>query len=376
MADTVPFTDLGAMTREVRSDIDSAWAALIGRSEFIGGAEVDRFEQEWARYCGTQHAVGVANGTDALALSLRALDIGPGDEVIVPANTFIATAEAVVLAGATPRFVDVDPDTLLLTADELAAAVTSRTAAVIAVHLYGQTADMDAISAVAEQAGVVVLEDAAQAHGAKWWGRPAGSLGRAGCFSFYPGKNLGAFGDAGAVVTDDAELAERLRSLRNHGRAAGSHYRHGDIGANSRLDSLQAAVLSAKLRRLDAWTESRQAIVGRYRQALQDGPMRLVETAPGADHVYHLAVVQVPDRDRVQAELGRLGIETGVHYPIPCHRQDPYRPFATGPLPVAEAAAARVLSLPLFPHLTTEQVTRVCSAIGQVAEGLAVHDGH
>ncbi len=249
----VPFFDLGGMTQEVRSDVDAAWSTLLGTGHFVGGAEVDRFEEEWARYCGTAHAIGVANGTDALTLTLRALAIGAGDEVVVPANTFIATAEAVVLAGATPRFADVDPDTLLLTADGLAAAITSRTSAVIAVHLYGQTADMDAISVTAERAGLAVLEDAAQAHGASWWGRPAGSLGRAGCFSFYPGKNLGAFGDAGAVVTDDADLTERLRSLRNHGRVSGSHYRHGDIGTNSRLDSVQAAVLSAKLPRLDAW---------------------------------------------------------------------------------------------------------------------------
>jgi dTDP-4-amino-4,6-dideoxygalactose transaminase len=375
MDSTVPFTDLTPMTREVRSEVDAAWATLLGSSHFIGGAEVDRFEEEWARYCGTEHAVGVANGTDALALTLRALDIGPDDEVIVPANTFIATAEAVVLAGATPRFADVDPGTLLLTGDGLAAAVTRRTAAVIAVHLYGQTADMDAISAVAERAGLAVLEDAAQAHGASWWGSPAGSLGRAGCFSFYPGKNLGAFGDAGAVTTDDTQLAERLRSLRNHGRLRGSHYRHGDIGTNSRLDSLQAAVLSAKLRLLDRWTESRRAIVAAYREALQDGPMRLVATAPGVEHAYHLAVVEVPDRDRVRAELGRLGIETAVHYPVPCHRHEPYRQFATGPLPVAEAAADRVLSLPLFPHMTAEQVARVCGALQRVADELAVDHG-
>jgi dTDP-4-amino-4,6-dideoxygalactose transaminase len=374
MDDAVPFFDLAATTREVRSEVESAWTALLGSGSFVGGAEVDRFEQEWARYCGTNHAVGVANGTDALALTLRALDIGAGDEVVVPANTFIATAEAVVLAGATPRFADVDPDTLLLTADGLAAAITSRTSAVIAVHLYGQTADMDAISATAGRAGLAVLEDAAQAHGASWWGRPAGSLGRAGSFSFYPGKNLGAFGDAGAVVTDDGELADRLRSLRNHGRANGSHYRHGDIGTNSRLDSVQAAVLSAKLPRLDAWVEARRAIVGQYREALQGGPLRLVATMPGAEHAYHLAVVEVPDRDATQAELRRLGVETAVHYPVPCHLHGPYRRFATDPLPVAEAAAERVLSLPLFPHMTAEQVTRVCAALHQFAHRV-VPDG-
>jgi dTDP-4-amino-4,6-dideoxygalactose transaminase len=371
----VPFFDLGGMTQEVRSDVDAAWSTLLGTGHFVGGAEVDRFEEEWARYCGTAHAIGVANGTDALTLTLRALAIGAGDEVVVPANTFIATAEAVVLAGATPRFADVDPDTLLLTADGLAAAITSRTSAVIAVHLYGQTADMDAISVTAERAALAVLEDAAQAHGASWWGRPAGSLGRAGCFSFYPGKNLGAFGDAGAVVTDDADLTERLRSLRNHGRVSGSHYRHGDIGTNSRLDSVQAAVLSAKLPRLDAWVEARRAIVGQYREALGDGPMHLVATAPGAEHACHLAVVEVPDRDAVRAGLGRLGIETAVHYPVPCHRHGPYRRFATGPLPVAEGAAERVLSLPLFPHMSVEQITRVCEAVQQLVHRFVVSDG-
>jgi dTDP-4-amino-4,6-dideoxygalactose transaminase len=375
MNGTVPFTDLGAMTREVRPDVDAAWNTLLGTGRFVGGPEVDRFEEEWASYCGTTHAIGVANGTDALALTLRALDIGAGHEVVVPANTFIATVEAVVLAGATPRFADVDPDTLLLTAEGLAAVITPRTSAVIAVHLYGQTADMDAISITAERAGLAVLEDAAQAHGASWWGRPAGSLGRAGCFSFYPGKNLGAFGDAGAVVTADTELADRLRSLRNHGRAGDSHYRHGDIGTNSRLDSVQAAVLSAKLPRLDAWVEARRAIVGQYREALQGGPMRLVATAPGAEHAYHLAVVEAPDRDSARAELGRRGIETAVHYPVPCHRQGPYRRFATGPLPVAEGAAERVLSLPLFPHMTAEQITRVCEAVQQLVHRFAVSDG-
>ena len=379
MPTRVPFYDLTAMTDEVRAEVDRAWAALLAAGDFVGGAAVERFEEDWARYCGTTEAVAVGNGTDSLMLILRALGIGPGDEVVLPANTFVATAEAVVMAGATPRFADVDPDTLLLSPDTLRPAIGPCTAAVIAVHLYGQPADMDALGEVAARAGLAMLEDAAQAHGASWWGRPAGSLSRAGSFSFYPGKNLGAFGDAGAVVTSDTELARALRSLRNHGRKAGSHYLHDRIGTNSRLDTIQAAVLSAKLPLLDRWTEARRAIVGRYRHAVEGGPIRLVATAPGAEPAYHLAVGLVPDRDAVRAFLDRRGVATAVHYPVPCHQQDPYRRYADGPLPVAEQAAGRVVSLPLFPHMTAVQVDQVCQALSEVtrqdgATG-AVHEG-
>ena len=366
MSPPVPFMDLAAMTREIRSAIDQGWERLLQTSRFIGGEAVDEFEQAWASYCGAGHAVGVANGTDALQLTLLALGIGPGDEVIVPANTFVASAEGVVLAGATPRFADVSPRTLLLTPDDLQAALTSRTRAVIVVHLYGQMPDMDALSRTAARAGVVIIEDAAQAHGASWRGRRAGSIGQAGCFSFYPGKNLGAFGDAGAVVTNDAELAKLIRILRDHGRAPGSHYRHDLVGTNSRLDALQAVVLTAKLARLDAWNEARRSIAERYRAAFSSGPIRLVENEPEARGVYHLAVARVPERDRVQRQLGAQGIETGVHYPIPCHRQAAYQRYATGPLPVSEAAAAEVLSLPMFPHLRDDQVARVCDAVHEV----------
>ncbi len=356
----VPFTDLGATTRDVRAEVDAAWKELLSESDFVGGAAVERFEQDWARYCGSAEAVGVGNGTDALVLALRALGIGAGDEVVVPANTFVATAEAVVLAGARPRFADVDPGTLLMTADTLAAALTPRTAAVVAVHLYGQTADMDALGAAA--GGLPIIEDAAQAHGATWRERPAGSMGRLGCFSFYPGKNLGAFGDAGAVVTDDAELAATLRTLRNHGRTEG-HHRHDLVGVNSRLDTLQAAVLSAKLPRLDGWTAARRAIADRYREALGGGETRLVDVAPGAAPVHHLAVALTDDRDGLRDVLARRGVATAVHYPVPCHLQAAYRCYADGPLPVAESAAARIVSLPLFPHMSGEQVGAVCDAL-------------
>jgi dTDP-4-amino-4,6-dideoxygalactose transaminase len=373
MSPLVPFTDLAAMTREVRGAVDQGWERLLEGSRFIGGEAVEEFEQAWASYCGAGHAVGVGNGTDALQLTLMALGIGPGDEVIVPANTFVASAEAVVLAGATPRFADVSPRTLLLTPDDLEAAITRRTRAVIVVHLYGQMPDMDALSRTAGRAGVLIIEDAAQAHGATWRGRRAGSIGQAGCFSFYPGKNLGAFGDAGAVVTNDADLAKMIRILRDHGRTPGSHYRHELVGTNSRLDALQAMVLTAKLGRLDAWTEARRSIAARYRAAFASGPLRLVENEPGAMGVYHLAVARTPDRARVQQRLTAMGIETGIHYPIPCHRQAPYLRFASGPLPISEAAADEVLSLPMFPHLRDDQVARVCDAVHEAVTDKEVH---
>ncbi len=373
MSPFVPFIDLAAMTREVRGAVDQGWERMLEGSRFIGGQAVEEFEQAWAGYCGARYAVGVGNGTDAIQLTLVALGIGPGDEVIVPANTFVASAEAVVLAGATPRFADVSPRTLLLTPDDLEAAITPRTRAVIVVHLYGQMPDMDALCRSAGRAGVVIIEDAAQAHGATSRGRPAGSIGLAGCFSFYPGKNLGAFGDAGAVVTNEPDLAKTLRVLRDHGRATGSHYRHEMVGTNSRLDALQAMVLTAKLARLDAWNDARRSIAARYRAAFASTPIRLVEEEPGARGVYHLAVARVPDRARLQQHLTTMGIETGIHYPIPCHQQAPYLRFATGSLPVTEAAATEVLSLPMFPHLRDDQVARVCDALHEALTPKSVH---
>jgi dTDP-4-amino-4,6-dideoxygalactose transaminase len=363
LTESVPFTDLAAMARDVRTVVEQAWARLLSSSSFVGGEAVEDFEQAWASYCGVTDAVGVGSGTDALLLTLRALEIGAGDDVIVPANTFIASAEAVVLAGATPVFADVSPDTLLLTPTQLEAAITTRTAAVIVVHLYGQMPDMDALRRSADRAGIVLLEDAAQAHGASWCGRRAGSIGRAGCFSFYPGKNLGAFGDGGAVVTADAELAARLRSLRDHGRSRRSRYLHELIGTTSRLDALQAVVLNAKLPWLDAWTEARRSIVARYREAFDGEPVRLIAEQPGSRGAYHLAVAAVADRTSVQRRLAEAGIETQLHYPIPCHRQAPYQRFATRPLPVVEESADEILSLPMFPHMSDGQVARVCDAV-------------
>ncbi len=365
----VPFTDLAAMAGEVWPDVERAYLACLLDGAFIGGSPVTSFEREWAAYCGADHAVGVANGTDALQLSLTALGIGAGDEVVVPANTFIATAAAVVRAGATPRFADVSDDTLLVTPRTLAEAITPRTRAVIVVHLFGQVPDMNGLLAVAGQAGIAVIEDAAQAHGAEWRGRRAGSFGEAACFSFYPGKNLGAFGDAGAVVTSRPELADRIRSLANHGRSHGAaHHDHDCIGTNSRLDALQAILLSGKLARLDTWTERRIALASRYRGLLAGTDfsateLKLTDVAPQARHVYHLFVVRIARRDDVRAELARRGIQTGVHYPVPCHFQPPLRRFADGPLPVAEQSAGELLSLPMFPHLTDSQVDFVCEAL-------------
>ena len=368
---SVPFVDLRAMAGEVWPEIEQEYVACLLDGAYIGGSPVTAFEDEWAAYCGADHAVGLASGTDALELSLIALGIGAGDEVVVPTNTFIATAAAVVRAGATPRFADVGDDTLLMTSRTLTEAITPRTRAVIVVHLYGQTPNMTDLVATAEQAGIAVIEDAAQAHGAEWAGRRAGSFGVAACFSFYPAKNLGAFGDAGAVVTSLPELADDIRSLANHGRSHGhSHYDHDRIGTNSRLDALQAILLSGKLARLDAWTERRIALASRYHELLgsvefSGTELRLTATAPLARHVNHLFVVRVAGRDSVRAELAKRGIQTGVHYPVPCHMQPPLRPFAAQPLPVAEQAAGEILSLPMFPHMTDRQVDYVCESLYQ-----------
>ena len=360
----VPFTDLAAMAQEVWPSIEADYMASLLNADFVGGPPITTFERDWAAFCGASHSVGVANGTDAIELSLAALGIGAGDEVIVPANTFIGTAAAVVRAGARPRFADVSAETLLMTPATMAAVVTPRTRAVIVVHLYGQVADMDGLTAAAAEHGLALIEDAAQAHGATWAGQPAGSFGDAACFSFYPGKNLGAFGDAGAVVTSDPDVADKVRALANHGRMSGSaHYEHVYVGRNSRMDALQAIALSGKLARIPAWTDRRQQLAARYRERLIGTPVRLADTDPRAGHVYHLLVARVADRDRVQAELSDRGIQTGVHYPVPCHQQPPLRRYAHGPLPVAERAAGEVLSLPLFPHMTDEQVDAVCEAL-------------
>jgi dTDP-4-amino-4,6-dideoxygalactose transaminase len=362
--ETVPFTHLAAGTAELRTDFDRVWDEAVSRGHFIGGELVERFEEEWAAYCGTAHAVGIANGTDAVELTLRALGIGRGDEVIVPTNTFVATVEAIVFAGAVPRFVDVDSESLLLTPEIVASALTARTAAVIAVDLYGHLPRLRELAAVADRHHIALIEDAAQAHGASVDGGRAGSFGVAGSFSFYPTKNLGAFGDAGAVVTDDRALAAAVRSLANHGRPPGEPHMHTVLARNCRLDALQAGVLSVKLARLDEWNDARRRAADLYNELLHDA-VRPVTVTPGSTSVYHLFVVRVRGRDELMDALGGEGIQSGIHYPIPCHVQLPYRGYAQERLPVAEAAAGEILSLPLFPQITEAQISRVCACVNE-----------
>ena len=369
----IPLADLVAMNTEVEQDVRAAWDGIIATSGFIGGDAVSQFEELWARYCGTDHAVAVANGTEAIELVLRALGIGEGDEVLLPANTFIATAEAVVLSGATPRFLDVDPPTLLVTPEIVRAAITPRTAALIAVELYGNMPRMVHLAHLAASSGIALIEDAAQAQGSFLNGRAAGSFGSAGCFSFYPTKNLGAWGDAGCVVTNDAAVAADVRSLGNHGRAPGDGNAHDVIGRNSRLDALQAAVLTAKLRRLDDWTAARREAMEIYRRTLNHELVRFVEIEPHVASSYHQNVVLISERDAVQEQLRRDGVRTAIHYPVPCHLQAPYRRFAQGPLAVAEETAGQLLSLPLFPHITERQIEYVCDCIQRCLDQLAGH---
>jgi dTDP-4-amino-4,6-dideoxygalactose transaminase len=359
---TVPLKDLESMTAEVRPQVDAVWDEILSTSAFIEGETVRRFEEQWSAYSGTLHAVGVANGTDAIELTLRALGIGAGDEVIVPANTFVATVEAVVLAGATPRFVDVDDETLLLTPEIVTDAISRYTAAIIAVDLYGNMPRLDELAALAERSKIALIEDAAQAQGSRWNGRPAGSFGVAGCFSFYPGKNLGAFGDAGAVVTNDGSLADAIRVLANHGRSPHAMHIHSVVARNSRLDALQAGILSVKLTRLETWNEALREAVSSYAELLDDD-VRTLTVEPQAVSACHQHVVRLRRRDVAMEALGAQGVQCGIHYPIPCHLQAPYRMYATAPLPVVEGAAAEILSLPLFPHITESQIAYVCDCL-------------
>ena len=372
----VPLMDLGALHDDVRLGLEDVWRSALETSVFVGGEEVDVFERAWAGYCGREHCVGVANGTDAVALTLRALGIGAGDEVIVPANTFIATVEAVLMAGATPRFVDVDPETHLISAATVLPAMGPRTKAIVVVYLHGNLPDMDELSKLAGASGLALVADAAQAHGSMWRGRPAGSFGVAGCFSFYPGKNLGACGDAGAVVTDDGDLAARIRSIANHGRSVRSANVHQLLGVNSRLDSIQAGVLTVKLPLLQRWNAQRRLAAAKYDAALSPildrlAPLQVLdEVSPS----YHHYVVRTPRREQIQSALAADGVETAVHYPIPCHLQDPYRSFGDRPLPVCERAAEEILSLPMFPHITDEQIGHVSSALANsLSQAVGTH---
>ena len=360
----IPLVDLRAQQQEVQQQVNESLAQIFENTAFIGGAAVADFEQSYASFLGTGHCVGVGNGTDALELALRASGIGPGDEVILPANTFIATAEAVSLTGATVVLVDVDTEYLLIDPLAVAEAVTEKTKAIMPVHLYGQTAFVEELFPIARACGAVIIEDAAQAQGATRHGRSAGTLGDIAGTSFYPGKNLGAAGDAGAVLTGDAQLAERVRLLSAHGSR--TKYVHEVVGRNSRMDAVQAVVLSAKLERLAGWNELRRQAAARY-DVLLAGVVgvTLPQQAAGNQDVWHLYVVQVEERDRVVAELNAAGIGAGIHYPYPVHLTQAFAHlgYKEGDFPVTERAAGRILSLPLYPHITEEQQRRVADAL-------------
>jgi dTDP-4-amino-4,6-dideoxygalactose transaminase len=360
----IPLIRLDDADPALMSELLDAVRRVASTAGFVLGEEVAAFEREWAAYCGVAHAVGVSSGTDALALALRGLGVGPGDEVLVPANSFIGTAEAVSLVGARPRFVDVDESTGLITAAHVEAATGPRTCAVIPVHLYGRSVELEPILVVARARGLAVIEDACQAHGASIAGRRVGSLGDAGCFSFYPAKNLGAWGDAGAVVSNDPRLAERVRLMRAHGERI--RHRHELVGTTARLDALQAAILRIKLRRLDEWNERRRRLGGTLTQALRSGPVAPPPPpVPGGDHVFHQFVVRSDDRDALRSHLAARGIATAIHYPVPLHRTPAYAPAGreVGPLPVAEALAGRICSLPIHPRLNEREVARIVSAV-------------
>ncbi len=362
---SIPLVNLSAQHAAVADEVVEGWAEVLAQTAFIGGPQVAAFEREYAEFIGVPYCAAMANGTDAIEIALRALGIGYGDECILPANTFIATAEAVSRAGATPVLVDcVDDETYLIDVEAVEAAVTPRTAAIIPVHLYGQAAPVERLMPLAQRIGARVVEDAAQSHGARRNGISTGALGHAAATSFYPGKNLGAYGDAGAALTGSADVAARMRIIRDHGSSA--KYQHDVLGVNSRLDTLQAVVLSAKLRRLATWNAARRAAAARYAELLSgcDGVVQ-PRTLDGNEHVWHLYAVRVPDRDRVLKELHAAGIGAGIHYPVPIHLTAAFAGlgYPQGAFPVAERTARELLSLPLFPEITAAQQERVISAL-------------
>jgi dTDP-4-amino-4,6-dideoxygalactose transaminase len=356
----VPFVDLAAQQTAIAWELSEALDDVASRSDWILGRDLELFEAEFADYCESLYAVGLDSGLSALELALRALEVGAGDEVITAANTFIATVFAIVHVGATPVLVDVDPKTYTLDPEAVRAAITKRTRAIVPVHLYGQPADMDSLIAIARSHGLLVIEDACQAHGARYKGQRVGSIGDAAAFSFYPAKNLGAHGDGGMVVTGSRALRDRLRVLRNYGQKTKNH--HVEVGFNRRLDTLQAAILRVKLRHLDAWNKARRAIASLYDELLPDDVIKPT-AARDVEPVWHLYPVQVEQRDRLATFLEEKGIGTGVHYPLPVHRQDALKGlgFGAGSHPIAEAASPRLLSLPIYPELTPASV-RVVSA--------------
>ena len=362
----VPFLDLEAHHAPLIEKFDRAIREVIDSSAFAGGPFVEKFEQEFAAYCGAKHAIGVGNGTDALWVALLACGIREGDEVITVPNTFVATVEAIVRCNARPAFVDVDENTFTLDPTQLEKCLTARTKAIIPVHLFGQPADMDPILEFARAHGLIVIEDAAQAHGALYKGRHAGTIGDAGCFSFYPGKNLGAFGEAGAVVTNNSEVAEKIRVLRDHGQS--EKYRHALNGWNCRMDGIQAAVLSVKLHHLDKANLLRRERASLYDEAFADIDRVVAPIeADYARHVYHVYAIRLRERDELRRFLEAKGIGCGVHYPIPVHLQEAWRNlgYCEGAFPIAENLAKQFLSLPMFPELTDEQIEYVAHCVGE-----------
>jgi len=366
----IPFVDLVAQHHKIRPEIDGAIRQILDSAHFILGRQVEDFEGAFACFIGTKHAIGVGNGLDALRLSLLALGLGPGDEVIIPVNTYIATALAVSQTGATVRFVDCDPATWEMGVSQIAAQINTRTRAIIPVHLYGMAADLAPAMALAAKYGLAVIEDAAQAHGTQYRGKPCGSLGLAGCFSFFPAKNLGCCGDGGLIATNDAEFAEKVRLLRNYGQRV--KYAHEVKGCNSRLDAIQAAILAIKLPHLEEWNRQRQRHAQYYLQHLDGvGDLNFQTKAPWSTHIYHLFVLETERRDALQAHLTAKGIATGIHYPTPIHLQKAYAGCGCQPgqFPVAERLARRILSLPMYPELADSQKEYVVAAIKDFFDG-------
>ena len=363
----IAFVDLGRQYRSIKEEVDAALLGAVESTQYILGEEVGRFESEFAAYCEAKHCVGVSSGTSALLLAFEALDIGPGDEVIAPANTFIASILPVLKLGARPVLVDCDEQTATIDVAQAAEAVTPRTKAIVAVHLYGQPADLDPLARLCDENGIALVEDACQAHGARYRGRRVGGIGRIAAFSFYPAKNLGAVGDAGAITTNDDELAEEIRLRRDLGQR--KKYEHVLAGGNERLDTVHAAVLRVKLRHLDAWNERRRAHAGAYEEVLADTGLQLPETADWAEHVWHLYVVRTPAREELRAAFTDAGIGTGLHYPLPLHMQPALTDlgYSEGDFPVTEAWARELLSLPMFAELERaeiEQVAEVAARVG------------
>ena len=363
MSEPVPYLDLRAQLKPLRAELDAAIARTLDHCSFCLGPDVARFEKDFAAFCGAQHALGFNSGTSALHVAMRLLNVGPGDEVITTPYTFIATSWAISYCGAKPVYVDIDEATFNLDPQLIEAAITSKTKAVLPVHLYGQPFDVDAVAAVCQKHNLPFVEDAAQAHGAKFKGKSIGTFGAVSCFSFYPAKNLGACGEGGALVTNNAALAARAKSLREHGSTV--RYHHDEVGYNYRLEGIQGAVLGVKLKHLEQWTQARQRVAARYAELLADTPLQLPKVTAGNASAWHLYTVRSPRRDELKKHLDANGIGNAVHYPLPLHLQKAYAHLGhrPGDLPVAEQACREVLSLPMFPELTDAQIQRVVAVV-------------